>query len=54
MIMTGASPATVAALLGHSSLQMTQRYAHLADDFLKGEVARMTARLFDPARQTTS
>ena len=32
--------------LGHSSLQMTQRYAHLADDFLKAEVARMTDQLF--------
>jgi len=54
MVMSGASLATVGALLGHRTLQMTQRYAHLADDFLKGEVARMTARLFDPDRQTTS
>ena len=54
MVMSGASLATVGALLGHRTLQMTQRYAHLADDFLKGEVARMTARLFDPTRQTTS
>lgn len=33
---------TLQKLLGHSTLAMTLRYAHLAPDHLAGEVARMS------------
>jgi len=46
MVMSGASLATVGTLLGHKTLQMPHRYSHLADDFLKAEVERMTTRIF--------
>lgn len=42
MIMNGAALSTVAKLLGHSTVEMTQRYSHLADEFLRAEVERMT------------
>ena len=40
-VMGGASLYAVQRLLGHSSPLMTQRYAHLAPDFLAAEVARL-------------
>ena len=40
-VMGGASLYAVQRLLGHSSPLMTQRYAHLAPDFLAAEVARI-------------
>jgi len=54
MVMTGASLATVGTLLGHKTLQMTQRYSHLADDFLKAEVERMTTRIFSQGKSPKS
>jgi integrase len=40
-VMAGASLYGVQRILGHSSPVMTQRYAHLAPDFLAAEVARI-------------
>jgi len=40
-VMGGASLYSVQRLLGHASPVMTQRYAHLAPDFLAAEVARL-------------
>ena len=36
--MSGVDLYTVSKLLGHQSLAMTQRYAHLAPDYLKSAV----------------
>lgn len=42
MIMAGASTFAVQALAGHSSPQVTQRYVHLATDFLGTEMTRIS------------
>ena len=39
LVMKGASLRAVAELLGHKSLKMTMRYAHLSPTYLKNEVA---------------
>ena len=39
--MSGIPLYTVKELLGHASIDMTQRYAHLAPDYLGREVARL-------------
>jgi site-specific recombinase XerD len=44
--MSGASLVEIAAILGHQTLQMVQRYAHLAEGHTAGVVARMNAALF--------
>ena len=41
-VMSGASLYAVQKLLGHASPMMTQRYAHLAPDYLATEIARIT------------
>ncbi len=38
LVMKGASLSGVQALLGHSTIQMTQRYAHLAPDHLRATI----------------
>jgi len=40
-VMSGIPLYTVKELLGHASIDMTQRYAHLAPDYLGREVARL-------------
>ena len=46
LAMSGASLVEIAAVLGHKTLQMVQRYAHLSDAHTAGVVARMTAAIF--------
>lgn len=46
LAMHGASLVEIAAVLGHKTLQMVQRYAHLSDAHTAGVVARMTAAIF--------
>ena len=41
LAMNGASLMEIAAVLGHKTLQMVQRYAHLSDAHTAGVVARM-------------
>ncbi len=40
-VMSGGNILTLQKLLGHSSVAVTMKYAHLAPDFMKEEVARM-------------
>jgi integrase len=46
LIMSGASLAEVAEVLGHKTLQMVRRYAHLSEAHTAGVVERMNARMF--------
>jgi integrase len=47
LAMTGASVAEIAAILGHKTLAMVQRYAHLSEAHTATVVARMNAAIFD-------
>jgi integrase len=49
LIMNGASLAEVAEILGHKSLAMTKRYAHLSDSHVSNVVARMNEKVFGGA-----
>jgi site-specific recombinase XerD len=44
--MGGATLAEVGEVLGHKSVQMTKRYAHLADEHTKRVVKAMNERIF--------
>ena len=44
--MNGASLAEIADILGHKTLQMTKRYAHLSEAHTTGVVARMNKAVF--------
>ena len=46
LAMHGASLLDIAAVLGHKTLQMVQRYAHLTEAHTAQVVARMTAAIF--------
>lgn len=46
LAMNGASLAEIAEVLGHKTLQMVKRYAHLSDSHVAGVVARMNAAIF--------
>lgn len=46
LAMQGASVMEIADVLGHKTLQMVQRYAHLAEAHTAQVVARMTAAIF--------
>jgi integrase len=46
LAMNGATLAEIAAILGHRTLAMVKRYAHLSDQHLAGVVARMNESLF--------
>lgn len=43
----GASLLDIAAVLGHSTLDMVQRYAHLSDGHISNVVASMNAKIFN-------
>ena len=42
LVMRGASMKAVQVHLGHTSIAMTERYAHLSPDFLRSEVERLS------------
>jgi site-specific recombinase XerD len=44
--MNGASLAEIAEVLGHKTLQMVKRYAHLSEAHTAGVVASMNKRIF--------
>jgi len=44
LAMSGATPAEIAEVLGHRTLAMVQRYAHLSADHVAGVVARMNEK----------
>jgi integrase len=47
LAMNGASLAEIAEVLGHKTLQMVKRYAHLSDAHIVDVVARMNKKIFD-------
>jgi integrase len=47
LAMQGASLLDIATVLGHKTLQMVQRYAHLSEAHTAGVVARMNAAIFE-------
>jgi integrase len=51
LAMNGASLAEIAEILGHKTLSMVKRYAHLSEAHTAGVVARMNAKIFG---ETTS
>lgn len=46
LAMSGATTAEIAAVLGHRTLQMVKRYAHLSDQHTGAVVERMTRKYF--------
>jgi integrase len=46
LAMNGASMAEIAEVLGHKTLQMVKRYAHLSDAHTAGVVAKMNLKIF--------
>lgn len=46
LAMSGATTAEIAAVLGHRTLQMVKRYAHLSDQHVGEVVERMTRKFF--------
>ena len=47
LAMNGATPGEIAAVLGHKTLAMVKRYAHLSDDHVTSVVERMNKRIFE-------
>ncbi|MGD0465913.1 MAG: site-specific integrase [Gammaproteobacteria bacterium] len=46
LAMSGASPTEIASILGHKTLQMVKRYAHLSEAHTSKVVARMNEKIF--------
>jgi len=46
LAMNGATLAEIAEILGHKTLAMVKRYAHLSDAHTAGVVARMNEKIF--------
>jgi site-specific recombinase XerD len=46
LVMSGASLAEIAEILGHKTLSMVKRYAHLSEAHTARVVARMNAAIF--------
>jgi integrase len=49
LAMNGASLAEIAEVLGHKTLSMVKRYAHLSDGHVSNVVASMNAKIFGGA-----
>lgn len=49
LAMSGATTAEIAAVLGHRTLQMVKRYAHLSDQHVGTVIERMTRKYFSAA-----
>ncbi|HXU32906.1 MAG TPA: site-specific integrase [Thermoanaerobaculia bacterium] len=49
LAMMGATPTDIAAVLGHKTLAMVKRYAHLSDQHVSQVVARMNESIFGSA-----
>ena len=49
LAMNGATPGEIAAVLGHKTLAMVKRYAHLSDTHVAGVVERMNEKIFKGA-----
>ena len=47
LAMNGATLAEIAEVLGHKTLQMVKRYAHMSDQHVAGVVERMNRAIFD-------
>jgi integrase len=52
LAMNGASLVVLANVLGHKTLQMVQRYAHLSEDHTSSMVASMNERIFNDGQVT--
>lgn len=46
LAMNGATPGEIAAVLGHKTLQMVKRYAHLSEQHVAGVLERMNTKVF--------
>ena len=46
LAMNGATPSEIAEILGHKTLDMVKRYAHLSEAHTAGVVARMNEKIF--------
>jgi integrase len=46
LVMAGVDIRTVAEILGHKTMQMTQRYAHLSPEHLKDATAKLNHKIF--------
>ena len=46
LTMNGASLRTVAEILGHKSMDMVMRYAHLSQEYQKSAISKMTEKIF--------
>ena len=49
LAMNGASLAEISEILGHKTLSMVKRYAHLSDGHVSGVIASMNAKIFGDA-----
>lgn len=54
LAMNGATTAEIAAVLGHKTLAMVKRYAHLSDQHVSGVVERMTGKVFGTGNEAAS
>lgn len=52
LAMNGASLSEIADVLGHKTIQMSKRYAHLSEAHTQGVVERMNERYIDPNETT--
>ena len=46
LAMHGATPSEIAEVLGHKTLQMVKRHAHLSDSHIAGVMERVNAKVF--------